>query len=430
MRSDHRRAVRAMVFLALLSAGSLLVPDRADAVRRFVPKQHPTLQDAIDAAAPGDTIWVSAGVYRGPFTMRKPLLLFGDAGPDSTILDGGGSDRVIHVEGVNGGAIVGFGIRGGKAVAGGGVYAVRDTNFSVDYCHFTKNWESGLSIWQSEAIKVANCRFTENQGSALQFHQSTGFILSCEFHRNKGNGGGAIYFDRSEISVFRQCRFEDNRAETTMGGAVLADSSRLGITGCTFLRNSSAVAGGAVAMANHSFLTIARCEFTENHAAQAGALHGDASQLLVGFCVFDRNRATAGGAAVAMVGRYDANVNQTITSNTFYKNTTNGSGATLFSVKTSPEIVKNIFVVEGKEQLATSGVQSSPRYECNLIHDPTGVALGRLPSSDTLVGDPMFCDPAKGKFELRDLSPALRSTCGQVGARPRGCDTFRLQPSR
>ncbi|HEU4725575.1 MAG TPA: right-handed parallel beta-helix repeat-containing protein, partial [Candidatus Eisenbacteria bacterium] len=368
--------------------------------------------------------------YRGPFTMKKPLLLFADAGPESTFLDGGDSVRVLHVEGVRGGGVVGFGIRGGKAVAGGGIYALRDSAFTVDFCHFTKNWESGLAVWESGDFKLANSRFTENLGSAVQFHQTNGFILSCEFYRNKGDGGGGVNFDRSEFLVFRQCRFEDNRAETTVGGAVLIDSTRTTITNCDFIRNTSAVAGGAVAVVNRGFLTMSRNVFTENRAAQAGALHGDASQMLIGFSIFDRNHATAGGGAVGVLGRIDANINQTFSSNTFYKNATDGSGATFFSVKTSPELIKNIFVVEGKEQLATAGVESAPRYECNLIHDPSGVALGRLPSKDTLVGDPLFCDPAHGNFDLRTLSPALRSTCGQVGARPRGCDTFKLQPSR
>lgn len=436
MRFD-RRTVAALRFagapalLALLVAMALLAPARADALRRFVPKQHRTLQAAIDAASPGDTIWVSQGVYRGPFTIRKPLLLFADAGPESTFLDGGDSVRVLHVEGVSGGGIIGFGIRGGKAVSGGGIYAVRDSNYSVDYCHFTKNWESAVAFWQSSTIKISECRFTENLGSAVQLHQTTGFIVRSEFIRNKGAGGGAIYLDRSELMVpLRQCRFEENRADETVGGAVLADSSRLTVVNCTFLRNSSAVAGGGAAAINHGFLTMSRCEFTENRAAQAGALHTDVSQLLIGFCVFDRNHATAGGGAIGILGRIDANINPTITSNTFYKNATDGSGASIFAVKSSPEIFKNIFVVEGKEQLAFAGVESVPRYQCNLIHDPSGVALGSLPSADTLVGDPLFCDPAKGNFELRDLSPALRASCGQVGARPQGCTTFRLAPSR
>ena len=136
MRSNWRRL--AFWSLALVVASSLLPPDRADARRRFVPKEHRTLQAAIDAAAPGETLWVSAGVYRGPFTLRKSLILFADAGPDSTILEGGDSTRVFHVEGVTGAGIIGFGIRGGKAVSGGGIYAVRDTSLSIDYCAFSK----------------------------------------------------------------------------------------------------------------------------------------------------------------------------------------------------------------------------------------------------------------------------------------------------
>ncbi len=426
--------MRSRVFLPLLAALSLaaaLDSRDAEASRLFVPGQHRGLQQAIDAAAAGDTIWVAAGVYHGPFTLKKSLVLFADGGPDSTILDGGDSVRVLHVEGVKGGAIIGFQIRRGKAIAGGGIYGVRDSSFSIDTCTFRKNWESGAAFWESDAIKVSDCLFEENQGCALQLHQTRSFILKSQFLRNRGGGGGAIYLDRSDLLFpLRHCRFEENRAEKTMGGAVLIDSSRATLANCTFRKNFSVVAGGAVAAIHRAFVSVSRCELVENNAAQAGALHSDASQLLVGLSVFDRNRATAGGAAIGVLARYDANVNPTFSNNTFYKNTTEGSGGTVFAVKSSPEIRKNIFVVEGTDQLAVAGIQSSPLYECNLIHDPAGGAPGSLPSPDTLVGDPRFCDPAKGAFELRDLSPALLAKCGPVGARPRGCASFQLQPAK
>src|SRR5512147_879251 len=145
MRSDSPAggiALAALIGLAALAG--LLAPPPAEARRIFVPKEHRALQGAIDAAQAGDTLWVARGVYRGPIVLKKKLVLFADAGPESTFLDGGDSVRVLHVEGVKGGGIVGFGIRGGRAVSGGGIYCLRDNLFAVDYCRFSKNWESGI----------------------------------------------------------------------------------------------------------------------------------------------------------------------------------------------------------------------------------------------------------------------------------------------
>jgi hypothetical protein len=425
--------IRAVTAIAagLLFAAALTVPTRADARRLFVPGDHKTIQGAIDAATPGDTVWVAAGVYRGPLVLKKRLLLFGDGGPDSTILDGGDTTRVLHVEDVNGASIIGFGIRGGKAVAGGGIYCLRDTLLSITACTFTKNWESAVAAWECASVNIVDCRFEENLGSAIQWTQTRGVILRNQFVRNRGNRGGAIALDRSEVMLsLRACNFEENRAEGSVGGALMADSSRLVIGECSFVRNSSSVAGGAVAAMDHSHVSVTRSTFRENSAAQAGALHADASQFLVGISLFDRNRSSAGGAAIAVVGRYDANINPIFRGNTFYKNVATGNGATIFAVKSSPEIERNIFVVEGKDQLAVAGVDSSPLYTCNLLHDPPGGALGSLPSADTFVGDPLFCDEANGDFQLRDLSPALRAPCGPIGARKLGCSTFKVQPSR
>jgi len=416
---------------ALAVAAGLVAPDRAEALRRFVPREHPTIQAAIDAAAAGDTIWVAAGVYHGPIVMKKKLVLFGDGGPDSTILDGGDSVRVLHVEGVRGGALIGFGIRRGKAVAGGGVYLLRDSTFNIEACTFERNWESAIAAWTCQGIRVAHCRFERNLGSAIRWSETMGFIRGCQFVDNKGKGGAALDFYHSELPVaIRECLFEGNRAESTVGGAIATDSTKVSFSNCTFIRNSSAVAGGAIAAMARSFVTVSRCEFRENSAAQAGAIHTDASQCLIGFSIFDSNRATAGGAAIGFLGRRDANINQIVRNNTFYKNSTEGNGATVFAVKTSPEIQKNIFVVEGESQLAVAGLESAPTYECNLIHDPAGAAIGALPSRDTFVGDPLFCDASAGDFQLSGLSPALRAPCGPIGARNQGCSTFKLQPSR
>src|SRR5439155_955600 len=141
--------------LATLLLLGLLAPDSARAKRIFVPRQHQHLQAAIDAAEVGDTIWVSAGTYYGPFILKKRLLLFGDGGPAETVLDGRDSVRVLHVEGVARGGIYGFRIQRGKAPGGGGIYCLHDTAFAIGSCDIRSNWEAGVSAWQCALIQIS-----------------------------------------------------------------------------------------------------------------------------------------------------------------------------------------------------------------------------------------------------------------------------------
>ncbi len=53
-----------------------------------------TVQDAIFAARPGDTIHIPAGVHHGPIHIDRPIVLIGE---DGAILDGGGHGTVVHV---------------------------------------------------------------------------------------------------------------------------------------------------------------------------------------------------------------------------------------------------------------------------------------------------------------------------------------------
>jgi hypothetical protein len=54
-----------------------------------VPTEHPTIQAAIDAAGPGDIVFVEAGVYHETVRMRSNVSLVG-AGASQTVIDGGG----------------------------------------------------------------------------------------------------------------------------------------------------------------------------------------------------------------------------------------------------------------------------------------------------------------------------------------------------
>ena len=55
------------------------------------------IQDAINAAKEGDTIFVEAGVYYENVVVNKTLTLVG-RGSDNTTIDGSGKDDVIRIE--------------------------------------------------------------------------------------------------------------------------------------------------------------------------------------------------------------------------------------------------------------------------------------------------------------------------------------------
>ena len=155
----------------------------------------------------------------------------------------------------------------------------------------------------------------------------------------------------------------------------------------------------------------------------------DHSTLNLAYNTFDKNRCTAAGSAVQVLGRKVANVNPAITNNTFYRNTAVSEGAAIYCQEVSPEIRRNIFVTDSTN-LAVLEIKSSPLYECNLIHSRSGRPLGRLPGASAIEGDPHFCDPENANFHVRDLSPAAISPCGLIGSQDKGCTTFKMLPSR
>jgi len=429
-RASSATALAVLLLLALVLTAA--APRHAPAKRRPVPRQHKTLQAAIDAAAPGDTVWVAPGVYRGPFTVRKKIVLYALGGAEKTTLDGRDSVRVLHVEGVTGMSIVGFTIRRGHSNSGGGIYCLRDSMVQISNCVFTGNWESAVSIWDSQGVAIGNCTLRENKGSAIDANNSVVGVFESKFYDNEGHEGGAISLSHTRLLIpLRNLVFERNRAVGSIGGAVAAEDSSQGtVVSCSFKENSSDVAGGAMGIAGGSEFNVSRSTFERNQAGTAGAIQCDHSRMNVGLCLFNQNSALSASAAMGIAGRGMNNVNPVLQSNTFFVNRVKGDGATLFFTDVSPEVRKNIFVVD-HGQRAVTGLQTSPRYDCNLIWDPSGGAIGALPSVNTWVGDPLFCDAEHGNFALRDLSPALRAPCGPIGAfiGKAGCSTFRLQPA-
>src|SRR3990167_2016782 len=94
------RSARSILFLTtgLLTIIAVLVfYQSVQAATRIVPDDYPTIQAAIDAASPGDTIIVRPGTYFENLTLNKSVVLtaefYDPADPtrNTTIIDGGPS---------------------------------------------------------------------------------------------------------------------------------------------------------------------------------------------------------------------------------------------------------------------------------------------------------------------------------------------------
>jgi len=416
--------------LALLVFVSTLAPSAADAKRIFVPRQHRRLQAAIDAASPGDTVWVGPGTYFGPITIKKRLVLFAEDGPEKTVLDGRDTVRVVHVEGVKGGAILGFRIQNGKAPGGSGIYCLRDTMFTMGSCEIRGNWETGVALWKCGSLQIGDCEISGNHLSGLTASETQFAMLRTRFRDNHAPTGGGMALVNSDIFIIRDCLFEGNRADGGTGGAVSSEQSPVRFLSCTFRGNSASAGGGAIAGMDSSEVRIRATVFTGNHSSSGGAVLTDQSFLDVQGSVFDKNRSEAAGCAVQILGRRTAGVNPLIVNNTFYRNGLEvEEGATILAEKVSPEITRNIFVIDSTaKNKAVFEMQGSARYECNLVYLMDGPPA--QPNANTIVGNPVFCDAEHGDFHVRDLSPALLAPCGKIGALGKGCDSFHLIPSQ
>ncbi len=158
--------------LLLLLALALVftAPGPSLAATLHVPEDFPQIQSALDAAQPGDTVRVAAGIFSGPGNRAleirgKPLYLLG-AGPGGTLIDcegeaggfrlrGEGEARslirgftVLHAAAERGAGLLCEGGRlrvescqfiGGRADWGAGVAATWETSLHLQACHFAGN---------------------------------------------------------------------------------------------------------------------------------------------------------------------------------------------------------------------------------------------------------------------------------------------------
>jgi hypothetical protein len=296
-RDPQRKAVISTVraFLAAATLASPIATFAQDALR--VPQDYPTIQAAIDAAAPGATVSVSSGTYFVSLTIGKSITLASQSGAAVTTLDGGRVGRVIFARGtgVESVSIVGFTIMNGLALesmsvpaagSGSGVYleslagatlrdnVVRDNvgcvgvgisaldvtiaivhneivrNVQDSSCEggdggggiMVRGGSAGPSLIASNAISA---NVVGGYGGGIEIQDATAVVRGNDIRDNDASSGGGISFDLAAGIVSDNLLIR-NSAET--GGAlrlVAVDGNQVLVAGNTMLDNSATMAASA-----------------------------------------------------------------------------------------------------------------------------------------------------------------------------------------
>jgi hypothetical protein len=430
------------------------------------------LQAMINASAPGDQIWVAAGVYKpqysstdavsadtrdwafklsngveiyggfngteGTLGMRNitanPTIMSGDvAGNDSGFSNN--SDNSYHLfvsVGLTTPAVIdGFTISGANGdspatvfnfyngaliSAGSGAVIINSGDLHVRNTTFTSNNTSCIQNTAGADVEILFCTFDGNRsvnyGTGIWNYGSNPTITGCTFNANQCTGfgyGAGIYNQFNSDATVSDCIFTNNTAPGGNGCAIRNENSAATVVECTFIGNSSGNRSGAI----------------YNMSRNGNNLLSPT----VSNCTFHNNSASQGG------GITNQDCSPVITNCTFTSNTA-GDGGGIFNIGLRPgtQIINCTFNGNTSNAVYTWGAPRPTLTNCiiwgtNPIVDGNGtgtvvqysIVQGGFTGTGNSSADPLFfnaSDPngtdniwrtADDGISIQSTSPAINA---------------------
>lgn len=230
-----------MLSSRLLAAVMTMAPMALAGGPHHVPGHFPTIQAAINAAQPGETVIVAPGTYTGP---------------GNRDLDFGGKDIVV----------TSF---GGSAVT---VIDCQASSLDPHRGILFENGETRAAVLRGFTIKNAatleGAIADQFNGGAVRIRNGASpTIIDCNFEQNTaGCWGGGVYVGFGGNPLIIGCMFRNNTADDG-GGFFTWQGSTTEIRSSVFHGNVAGNAGGAIAEFGGGIMHISNCTIVQNVAA-------------------------------------------------------------------------------------------------------------------------------------------------------------------
>ena len=428
--------MRTAVFTLALS--SLLAPEAAAGVL-FVPSQHTTIASALAAARSGDKIFVSAGTYKEnlKWPSADGIELIGLDGPTRCILDGGGTSRVIEMQGKHTRAtrIEGFTITGGTMKT-------------------TRNYGAGIHVNGGSPL-LRDLIVRGNLGDGPNWNYGGGLYVTgsgarpriefCRFENNvlqngSWNYGAGVFSDSSSSVEIVACHFENNRnlqGSRGYGGAVyIRGSARVSlISSSVFTKNLCQTGswnhGGAVHVAGVAYVIgnsfVANVVTGGNWAYGGAFAQSSRTASVVANNIFHSGQAKNGGGVSVTSS---SNPSPVLSNNCFWRN----QGGDYHNCKAGPGdfakdplFIPNTFRLTGASPCIDAGTWDAKWT--GIVFDQDGQVRRLDGNRDGLAGNGAQCDIGADEFGSEALAfttPPQIGKVSQLDVQGRPGDLFAL----
>lgn len=382
---DIRDVVRLIDYI--LRGGPLpntvCVPPPPPPSRICVPADYATIQTAVNAANPGDTVCVLPGTYfESVVVSGKSLVLLGDTISHGVIVEpptAGAPALDLTDNSLGHSVVLGFVFRGADMAP-----AIRCDNagVTVRLNRIEDNLQNGMIVYGEALVQIQENTFARNVGYAgagLLLYHAVADVSNNIFEANHGYIGGACCTIGGSGSSITGNLFRANHATAGGGGIYLIEEGAISITGNLFVADTSDH-GGGIAVSGRDSVSIANNTF----------------DLCIG--------GIGSGGGNAMWWAHDSDVACSFKNN----------------IVTNCSSLNGLGGAVGGDQQVVGFIDLG--YNAFMGNAP--VDFYRFaPGPVTLYVDPQFCNPPAGDYHLNPGSPCLGSGEGGVdrGAFGVGC---------